>query len=173
LSPYSAVISLKRSFITNKSGVTLLPPRKPASVPNDGLVSDYADLAEKNVQLKSELDALKVDYAYSFDECNKANERIKSLEMEVTKLSIKHENNDPTLKDTIEHEVKRLNNENTWYKDKINAHVEEIRGLEDSLKVKLNIINQLTKKFTEFKTKNEKETAANNKSLRSSRGEKN
>ena len=105
----------------------------------------------------------------SLSECNRAHERIESLELELNKFLIKEEKDDATpscLKDTFEYEVDKLKMENTCYRDKIKIHIEEIRDLENALKVKSDIINQLNKKFAEFKTKTEKEAAATKKSFR-------
>ena len=158
MSPFSAIVSLKKSFITNKSGIPLLPSDMLAvnGLPINKPEADLAVLTAKNLQLEK-------DYARAVSECNRAHERIESLELELNKFLIKEEKDDATpscLKDTFEHEVDKLKMENTSYRDKIKIHIEEIRDLENALKVKSDIINQLNKKFAEFKTKTEKEAAA-------------
>ena len=154
MSPFSAIVSLKKSFITNKSGIPFLPP--------DSVEADLAVIAAKNLKLEK-------DYARAVIECNEAHERIRSLELKLNKPLIKEEKVDATnncFKDTLEHEVEKLKTENTCYRDTIKTHLEEIRDLENSLKVKADIVNQLNKKFTEFKTKTEKENAATKKYLK-------
>ena len=159
MSPFSAIVSLKKSFITNKSGIPLLPSDMLAvngGLPINKPEADLAVLTAKNLQLEK-------DYARAVSECNRAHERIESLELELNKFLIKEEKDDATpscLKDTFEYEVDKLKMENTCYRDKIKIHIEEIRDLENALKVKSDIINQLNKKFAEFKTKTEKEAAA-------------
>ena len=165
MSPFSAIVSLKKSFITNKSGIPLLPPPDMLALnglPMSNLQADNAVLAAKNLQLEK-------DYARVVIERNEAHERITSLELELNKCLIKEEEDDTTqscLKDTLEHEVDKLKTENTYYRDTVKVHLEEICDLENSLKVKVDIVNQLNKKFSEFKKKTEKENASTIKSLK-------
>ena len=148
LSPFSAQISLKKSFITEKSGVLRLPPPAYAAVPNANLEKEVAALVSKNIQLENDLLKLKCDYAHSVDDCHEAHEKIRVLEAEI----VKKESDDAPLDSDYEFD-----------KLKIDSQAEEISGLKSALKVK----DEIAKKMSELKIKTKQESAQIERTLRS------
>ena len=167
MSPFSAQISLKKTLILEKTGVPRLPPIHAcvSDTSNTKVKTDIAAVATENLQLKNDLESLRVSYSRVVDDCSEAFAKIKFLEATVLRLSIKKEN-DPSLVETFDHDVSRLTVENKKHEEKINDQIKEICELESSLKVKTEIANQLNKKFSEFKTTIEKEKAATKKAHR-------
>ena len=70
MSPFSAVISLKKSLIKNKSGVPILPPVTRHSEASQGA---------KNTKLKEEIRCLRDDLAKSTENLDASNKVITDL----------------------------------------------------------------------------------------------
>ena len=89
-------------------GAPCLPPRVHAV--NDSLNAEYelTALVSRNLQMEKDLEKLKRDHACAVGECHEAHNKIKDLEAKLTELSIKEENLDDTIKDTLENEAKQL-----------------------------------------------------------------
>ena len=174
MSPFSAQISLRKSLVTDKTGVPRLPPTNihPANgSSNVNLGSDITALAAKNMQLERDFNTLKIQYARAVDVCDEADAKIKYLEGELARTTIKHENGDdvkghPVEIEALQHEVDELKIENLKYREKHKLQIEEIGELETSLKIKTDIANQLNKKLSEEKTKAERENSATKRSFK-------
>ena len=76
ISPFSAVISIKKSLIRDKSGDVMLPPPTLCHAPNQELV-------DKNHQLETDLININKKYEDAINDCVKANQSIKSLEKHI------------------------------------------------------------------------------------------
>ena len=123
MSPFSAQISLKRSLVNDKAGI----PRLPSTIP-------AATFSKRNMQLEIELNNLKVENARVRDEFDEAQSRIKFLETEVERLSIKIENEDDNIAniENLQVEIKRLSTENIRYSELVKEQTEEIHDLKFS-----------------------------------------
>ena len=138
---------IKQEFLVSHQ-LSLLPPSK------------------RNMQLEIELNNLKVENARVRDEFDEAQSRIKFLETEVERLSIKIENEDDNIAniENLQVEIKRLSTENIRYSELVKEQTEEIHDLKNSVKMKTHISNQINKNFSKFRTKSEKESAVEKKS---------
>ena len=79
ISPFSALISIKKSLIKYKSGVPLLPP----SSPDPASSKEIAALATKNIMLEK-----KLNYENAVDDSEAAHRTIKSLEKNHSKWKL-------------------------------------------------------------------------------------
>ena len=77
ISPFSAIISLKKSLIKDRSGVFLLPPNSP---PNAASRNEISALASKNLMLESKVTSLQRDLENAVDDCEAAHAKKKSLQ---------------------------------------------------------------------------------------------
>ena len=76
LSPFSAVISLKKSFIKDKIGNTILPPSSESSLREENKTLSQKILHQENV-----LQSLKTEYERAVDECKAVHKVNKVLEL--------------------------------------------------------------------------------------------
>ena len=162
LSPYSAQISLKNSLVTEKTGAYRRPPPPTCD-------SDTAAITRKNMELENELGQLKAQYNHAVEDCEKANTKIKYLEAEFERVAIKHKNDDDDNIgeiETLQVEIKRLVAENMKYSELVEEQKQEINDLENSVKTKTGIANQVNKKLNDYKIKSEKDHASAIKSLK-------
>ena len=168
MSPFSAQISLKKSLVIDKSGVHCLPPDIHAVSEASTFKSDTLTFVKKTMQLENDLDNLKVELARVVDDRDEAYKKINYLEAECASMSIKHEKDDANLAkiESLHIELKRIDTENLKYSDLVRKQTEEINDLRKSVKVKTDVSNQMNRKFSEFKTKSEKDNAALKKSHR-------
>ena len=116
------------------------------------------------MELENKLGSLKAQYNRAVDDCDKANSKIKYLEAEFERVAIKHENDDDASI-ALQVEIKRLVAENLNYSELVKEQKEEINALENSVKTKTDIANQVNKKWNEYKVKSEKDHASAIKSL--------
>ena len=107
---------------------------------------------------------LENEHALNVDDRDKAHAKIKYLEAELARISIKEENNNLEEIETLHEKVSELNLENLKYKEMCRLQTKEINELKSSLKVKNDISNQLNKKMNELKIRVEKESSATKKS---------
>ena len=160
MSPFSAQISLKKSLVIDQAGRPRLPPTIEAvkgcfnSCPGSDDVSTFVD---KNIQLEKALDNLKIENALTVDDCDKAHAKIKYLEAELARISIKQENFNPEEIETLQDKVSELTFENLKYKETFRLQTKEINELKSSLKVKNDTSNQLNKKLNELKIRVEQD----------------
>ena len=101
ISPFSAVISIKKSLIRDKSGDVMLPPPTLCHAPNQELV-------DKNHQLETDLININKKYEDAINDCVKANQSIKSLEKHISEAEIKVEEARNTNEKLLLAEIKQL-----------------------------------------------------------------
>ena len=149
ISPFSAMISLKKSLIKAKSGALHSTSFKTPTqrIPSSEAV--IADLVAKNIQLEKDLACA---IANDNDYCLK----IKSLEEE---FFSKRETEDKMRMKSLDREFLNLKIENEKYREKIKKQEEKIIHNENMVKTKSKIIKKLNEEMNEAKTKNEKENA--------------
>ena len=75
LSPFSAQISLRKSFVKDRTGAFLLPPLQPSNIP---------DLVNKNLELKNDLTNLRNKYEKLVNDCDHAYIEAVSVKEELT-----------------------------------------------------------------------------------------
>ena len=78
VSPFSAVISLKKSLVKDRSGNFLLPPT--SASPLKTSADDIAVLAAKNLKLEKDMMILQKNYEDEVNNCEAAYEKIKCLQ---------------------------------------------------------------------------------------------
>ena len=134
MSPYSAQISLKKSLVTEKTGVPRYPATTCYAASNPSLESE-----RKNMQLESKLNNIKVEYDRVVDERDEAFARIKCLETEIERISIKHEIENENIAEIekLQFEVNRSSTENKKYSELVKEQTEEFS-------------NQMNKKFSKI-----------------------
>ena len=86
-SPFSATISLKNSYIKDRSGNLLIQSSTSNFEPKASL--DNQALIQKNVQLEEVIRKLKSDYEYALDDCEKAQNINSNLENKIELLGTK------------------------------------------------------------------------------------
>ena len=138
LSPFSALISLKKTLVKDRTGTSLLPPPCP---PARIEAEDMLALAAKNALLERDVAALTINYGNAVDDCEVAHTKIKSLE---TIIQLKKEPSDAF--------IHQLEKENDNLKDVIEKQSENISNIEVSNKVQKDINNTLHREIQESKT---------------------
>ena len=166
MSPFAAHISLKKSLIMDKSGM----PRLPSTIesPTTKVANSEAIIAclvDKNLRLEKDLNNLKEDFASLLDnpQANYFEEKL----LEHENVNVKKEFVDHVQIKYLQDELKILKEENKGFREKVKEQEQEILGLENTIKVKVEISNKLNKQLSETKMKNEKELASIKKSHRS------
>ena len=91
ISPFSAVISLKKSFVKDRSGVPLLPST-PYTSQLTSVSDDIAALAAKNLKLEKDMRIMQNDYADEVSNCEAAYATIKSLEIQIDAANVLRKN---------------------------------------------------------------------------------
>ena len=166
ISPFSAVISLKKSPVKDRSGTPILTPQ--ANLP-PSTVTEIAELASKNLQLEKDLFGLREDFAKCVDDHEDANNTIRSLENQLlmkqikseTKAAVHFEQNEKNeVIENLTLEKEQLEKENRAYKSVIENQKLEIHDLAASNKKLGDISNNLNKVLSETKTKFKKEKKA-------------
>ena len=143
VSPFSAMISLKKSLIKDKTGQLLLPPNRRVVVPSDNMTV----LNEKNIKLEKDVNVLTKMHEEVAKDCEKAKEIIKSLKKTLLESEIKAE------------EIESLKNE-------LNDRDNEIVDLKIANKNALEVSARLNKDLNDYKLKISAEKAAINKEHR-------
>ena len=83
LSPFSAVINLKKSFIKDKSGNALQPiPMNYSS----SQVNQLSFLKTRIHSLEIENEKLKADYRFTVNDCEEAHQAVAKLEREIERI---------------------------------------------------------------------------------------
>ena len=157
LSPFSAVIYIKKSLIKDRSGTCRIPPT-PDSVILHQVNSENQDLTQKVGKLERMLESIKSDYEISVVACENAHKTIAALEYDLNKVKsnqveIKKENDHDdlllkteTLRDEVE-EVKKIN-------ISLESCVEDQAKYIHDLEAKNQTLDHLVKKFdTELSAK--------------------
>ena len=159
LSPYSANISLKKTFLTDRSGNVLLPDNACTAKPSSD--DNIAALVSKNLKLEEENSALRKDLENSIDDCREARNQLENL---VEKELVK----EVKLKEAIKQEnfefenskVKELEEEIKILENKIDEHMDEIKSLQHANNLVREISNKVNKELNETKLKAKEEKAA-------------
>ena len=114
ISPFSAVISLKKSFIRNKSG-NLLPSNPPESLVVHRLHQENQNLSNKISTLESGFQYLKCEYEKALYDCEEAYKVIDNLKCRNEELHSKIDTTDIKMKDTENNEYLKneLNQKNS------------------------------------------------------------
>ena len=155
MTPFAAHISLKRSLIKEKSGVPRLPSTLETKSPKDPNSQSIIEaLVVKNLQLEQRVNDLKEELTSIID-----NSRASFL-FEQKDLNIKKESEDDMHINILEDEIKNLKVENEEFREKFKEQKQEIGDLENIVKTKGEISNNLNKKLSEIKIKNDKECVA-------------
>ena len=149
MSPFSAYISLKRTLIKEKSGA-FCPPPTPESPSSESVI---AALVNKNLLLESKLVEVHADYARAVDDCLKVSVKLE----ENQKTNIKKEPDDANQITSLGNNLKSVIVENNKYREVVREQEEEIKHLQNAVKIKEEIANNLNKQMREFKLKTEKE----------------
>ena len=144
ISPFSALISLKKSLVKDKLGVPLSPPFNPqlTDISGDAL----AALIAKNLKLERDLESLRVNYEHSVDDCVTSHKTIKTLQSQLQIVETDH----------IKIEAEDVPEKNILI-DSLNH---EIRDLERKNKVQKEISDKFNKELSETKVKMRKEKQA-------------
>ena len=154
LSPYSALISFKKSLIKDKSGCYVMPPKL-------NVVSKTEALNQKILHLENGIEIMKRKYEESVNDCAEAHKSIRNLENKLeslnhTKLKVKKENENIEIQnlfhkiDALDADNKRLEAENTNLADKVNY-------LEDCIETQKQISDKMKVHLTEQTAKSQKE----------------
>ena len=124
ISPFSAVISIKKSFIKDKLGNMLLPP------PPD---SSENFLRDKNIQLEKDVTDLTKKYEAAVNDCENAKQVMKSLEKKTLEANLKAEET-RIEKEKLFHkeiELEELKNANIVLEEKITSLLDVLYGCEE------------------------------------------
>jgi hypothetical protein len=167
ISPFSAVISLKKSLVKDKSGNTLLPPSPPPTVASPGypctppLASEeVAALIAKNLKLEKDVLSIRKDYEDAIDDAASAHFTIKQLQSQ-PKLENEtlHDVKKERFEKNFQVEISCLIKENEGLKRHIEDQAVEINDLEVSKKKGRHVADKLNKELANIKTKFKKEKA--------------
>ena len=168
ISPFSAVISLKKSLVKDKSGAFLLPPTPPPCPPSTAL-SDIATLTSKNIQLENDLKTSKRNYEDAVEDCEDVHRRMKDLQNQYQAKENKVEVKDAIHKELVEKkkvvealnsEVEHLARENEGYRSELRNQHLKIQDLEISNKKLNEVSNKLHQELNNTKTKFKKDKTA-------------
>ena len=166
ISPFSTLISMKKTPVKDRTGVPILPLHRP---PQSSL-AEIAVLASKNVKLEKDLMSLRQEYESCAEDCEAAHMTIKSLKNQTTpEKEIKMETDEAFHRElyeknfaleTLEFELKQLNEENINNKRLIENQKVEINDLEISKQKQSQISNKINKELNEAKNGFQKEKKA-------------
>ena len=92
LSPFSANISLKKTFVKDKAGVYLGQPPFSTVPISDSLLLQNSDLAKKVNDLETIVDDLNLRLKKSLSDCEQAYETIENLENKLIIKNVKKKN---------------------------------------------------------------------------------
>ena len=82
-SPFSAFISLKKSFVKDRAGQLLTPSPTSVDLHDHSLKSEICALTEKNLQLGKVIDVVRGNYEDALNDAEKAFQTIATLEEEL------------------------------------------------------------------------------------------
>ena len=139
VSPFSAIISLKKSLVKDKSGNLLLPPYR------HGTRENTRELVDNNIELTKMHEKVVSDY-------EKACELVKYLEKTLNEVKVKHEEATNTNEEQLKSEIETL-------KDTLKNRNSEIGSLQAALKTSTNVSEKLNKKLSEYRANFEQDKA--------------
>ena len=137
VSPFSAMISLKKSLIKDKTGKLILPPDHRVVVQSENM----RILNDRNIKLENDVANLTKIHEEAAKDCEKANEVIKSLKKTLLESKIKA--------DEIE-----------YLKNALNFRDKEIVDLKITNKNALEVSARLNKDLNDYKLKTSTEMTA-------------
>ena len=129
-SPFSAIISLKKSLVKDKSGNLLLPPYR------HGTRENTEELVDNNIELTKMHEKVVSDY-------EKACELVKYLEKTLNEVKVKQEEATNTNEEQLQSEIETL-------KNSLKNRNSEIGSLQAALKTSKNVSEKLNKKLSDF-----------------------
>ena len=179
LSPFSANISLKKTFVKDKAGVYLDPPLSTVPV-SDSLFLQNRDLAKKVNDLETIVDDLNLRLKKSLSDCEQAYEAIENLENKLMIKTEKIETEQADLEDSFKHQLEKKTKEiSNLYKEKklhqdketslktlIQEGDKEIQNLQRRLQISECAVTRLNKAVNTNKLNHEKETKLITKNLK-------
>ena len=151
VSPFSAQISLKKSLVRERNGSCRVPPSLSSLLCKNSNIEALE--ARANI-LEKELETIRRDYKRALDDLEDANQRIKTLEDTINE-AIKNEH-DPEVFEVLVNKLSNLENKNNSLKEKIQVQNQDIKDLEKSVEVKINVSERLQRELSENKKKAEK-----------------
>ena len=166
LSPFSAIISLKRSLVKDQSGSHLLPPPTPSD-----LESENRYLKKKILDLEKETTSLRFRFEETLEDCQNAYKTITNLEHEASrqanqKIKMEKIENDALVDDLkcakeqighLKDDNKKLEKTNRELSKAVSELRNDIKAETEKSKV---INNRLNKAMFESSTKHKKEIEA-------------
>ena len=169
ISPFSAIIHMKKSLITNKFGLSLFPP--PAdSVLLDQEKSRNLVLSQKIACLETEISDTKRDYAEALLVKNEALEIVAKLEIEI-KASKATVHKVETLKNVkteagVNEEIMKLKQEKKSLESLLNENVLQISDLNSEIRRVEAVSNTLNQQLAKTVTKSPSLKSENEKALK-------
>jgi chromosome segregation ATPase len=169
MSPFSALISLKKSPVTDKAGAPLLPQVQ-LSRSSQNSEATIAALAAKNLQLEADLRSLRKEHTDCVEDCEGAYRRIKQLESQPAfQTEIKLETDSALcteldekncVLETLQVEIKQLKEENSDKDIAFENQKVEVYDLKLANKKASETSNKLNKVLSDLKIKFKKEKNA-------------
>ena len=169
-SPYSAIISLKKTLLKDRSGNILKPQTSGESYASwQSLSSEKQALVYKNVELEKAFESLKCDYENVVDDCKNVYRKKNELEKQLEGLIVKKEESDFT---ELERRYNLLVLESKAFEDNLRekeSQLEETIVENRRMKVELkSLISKHAKTCEEFKhLRNENEILEKSKASHS------
>ena len=159
ISPFAANISLKKSFLKDKSGNVLVPDQAYTTTSYD---ENIAAVVSKNLILEKENSTLRKDLENSVNEYQEVFKQLKSLKVMEKELleeirvlrGIKQEKNE-----LENHEVKELEEEIKVLQTRVDERDAEIESLKHATEVAREISNKVHKELSDTKLKFREEKA--------------
>ena len=166
MSPFSALISLKKSPVKDKAGAPLLPQVQLSRLSQTSEAT-IAALAAKNLQLEADLNSLRKEHTDCVDDCEGAYRRIKLLESQPAfQTEIKLESDSVLCTEleekncaleTLQIEIKQLKKENSDNDISIENQKVEVYDLKLANKKASEASNKLNKVLSDLKVNFKKE----------------
>ena len=174
ISPFSAVISIKRSLIKDKSGKVIFSP-KPVSPPAFPHASNenIEALIDENLQLKKDLTDISKKYEEAVNDCTNVNKLIKELEKHQKEATFKIEEVTGANEELLLAEVSNLKNALVDRDDEI-LHLQNVAKSAKEATKKLNTtLRENRNKFKNEKVELCKEHRAEIRTLKKELGDAN
>lgn len=166
LSPFTALISLKRYPQKDKSGSPLLPPPSESSLLKKSQIENQA-LSKKVLLLENFVESTKRDCENSALECEAAHVTIRKLEAELELARISFDNFKKIKKEASEDELRQkikqietLSKENIYLQNFSNDQTNQIQILEASKKKLEASVTKLNTQISKTTSKHNEEIAA-------------
>ena len=160
VSPFSAQISLKKSFITDKSGNLLLPQTNVQTQSYESFNKSHnsiENLINQNKKLQKELLNLQRNHEGAVNDLSKASETIEALENQI-KSEIESVISN-SVNEEHESEIKELRQNNAALQNRIDDQDETISEMKISNKNSREATDRINKELHEQKIKYSKEKA--------------